>query len=1348
MKTSHNSWVKLGFIVFAGVTAIAHYASASAASEYQSVSSVADRESWTVSVGGPNALKPSFYSSTRKFNMETTAQRYAIDGKPATRWTSGEKQTKGMWFQVDLNEPQDIDQIILRSWVNAKRTDQLPMASFDLPIQFDVLVRGSSEADSWVPVGTVYNHTSAEEMAAKLDKNDEKIDPVNHPGSTISAPINTINFAQQTDVQYIKFELTENGTDKYWWSISEIEVNRRVSEPVTSTEEENGQENADETVVSVCQEGDPLAVTWTELSASHTGQRNSKGRYIDPLSQETWDFEGDKPAQTLDSVLYAVETSKRWTSGAPQQPGMYFEAKFGEDLSSQGKVLSRIIVSTAYDAEKMPDGAKRLYKSMDYPKAFTLGLYDTNGQLNTVEMKKVVNANGKTSICFEPQEATGFRITLTNDADKNTTTMGDDFLPDPKQQIEWDQHSMNSQNGVFDTAKTGAYWWSIKDIELYHTSKPVAPVPTLEKISKEPLECGRDNVLKSAFVDSKRFDGESDHFGWVEIECRSIHQNSSNKVFSSKHVSLPPGANVYSLEAAILLGLAPHDEFKEDGHQLTPVTPGIDNLASCPSADQKMTGLALEYNETTGLYVGIDAICVEAAELKPCINGEGPGCFTVGTVACSPLFEAWGHPHYRGKHYRWGLGCDQPDNYNDKISSFKVRENVQIKVCEHKDLEGECAVYRPAFFGGKVRVAELSRAQPTGFDFNDKISSWRLREMKWVTPQPVVGDHSHLTSVEARQKFFREQAIAYIDSTKYKGYGHKNEFFAILAKEGRLLQNNILHTQALDKVIADFDTKETADFRISLLVRTLFLSGSAPNQYDELIRPALEKIHRDGRFWLQPKKWGEGEDQYVYWSENHILMWTASAYLLHQRYKDIDLATKPSNERWQDHGEAIQSITKRLHAYLDAKINYGFYEFFSTTYYRYTLGALLNLADFAKDRSIKRKATQAAKRLMKEMLLVFNDRGAAYPAAGRSYPNRYTKFKPDVFFWVLTGRGELKLDENGPGYISSFITTTNLDLSDVEQSYSSNVNIQVDQGHDLEDSKLIYPSFNRVERAVFQWSAGAFAHPETVNDTANAVSCYGLQERSEFKDLKPFLKPNPFTNTRCRDIPITPSLFSSVVSHLTVGSNLSRSTVKIFKNKNVVLSSLRKHHSSYKGYQQFPWAAAIEDIAIWTQTGEFDSRGVSHNSHLPYVQQLGNVALITYYPTFIIGNSPVKKRVNLHWPTDRFDENEAFDYDGDDDLSWLVARKAESYIAVVRYKNDKHDGFPSSDANQGRQMWAVVVGNQDMHGSYENFKKIIRAARLYESFKMHYDIFPPRKVYVTEIEADGKTIKHSRPFAN
>ncbi|MCP4131292.1 MAG: hypothetical protein GY754_09955 [bacterium] len=504
----------------------------------------------------------------------------------------------------------------------------------------------------------------------------------------------------------------------------------------------------------------------------------------------------------------------------------------------------------------------------------------------------------------------------------------------------------------------------------------------------------------------------------------------------------------------------------------------------------------------------------------------------------------------------------------------------------------------------------------------------------------------------------------------------------------------------IDGAINSFKTKETGDFRLAQIVRVLCLT----DEYDHKLLPALE----ESDFWLT-----KGEDLYCLWSENHMILWTSSAYLLKQR------------EGW----EMDPTMESRLKHYLDLKLKYGFYEFFSSTYLPFTLGALLNLADFAEDGEIKAKATLAAQKLMKNWLLMVNDKGAFYPVAGRNYSERYTSFGSSSITWINSGLGPMRTSCD---YAGSFLATSSIDLSDVEASWSNSLNTTFKFGHSQGDKLTVHAGQTRVDRTVFQWSSGGYFHPDVANDTTWLVDEYNLENNHHFEVFKSIPNfPDKWSNG-----------FSKIGAVFSRGSSISQATIKIYKNKGVVLTSLENFYPGYRGYQQWPWAATVDDIAVWTQAQDIsagwkpESR-LSANTHLPKIQQNGNVALITYFPKIEIRTAQWLGKydtfVTLHWPEDRFDES--FGHG-----KWIIGRKGDSYIAVYRYGTGKRNGYYYSNANRGRQMWAVIVGNKNTHGSFGSFVNIVKAAKISESYPFVFKEF--RRVYKTGISIDGKSISN------
>ena len=109
-----------------------------------------------------------------------------------------------------------------------------------------------------------------------------------------------------------------------------------------------------------------------------------------------------------------------------------------------------------------------------------------------------------------------------------------------------------------------------------------------------------------------------------------------------------------------------------------------------------------------------------------------------------------------------------------------------------------------------------------------------------------------------------------------------------------------LNQDALNHALDDITQKNKADFHINTLVRTLFYTDDSKDK----ILKALEQQP----FWLT-----QGESKHQYWSENHMLLWMSSAWLLHESF-GLDVSDNTLHER--------------LIHFLNIKIEYGFYEFF------------------------------------------------------------------------------------------------------------------------------------------------------------------------------------------------------------------------------------------------------------------------------------------------------------------------------------------------------------------------------------------------------------------------------------
>ena len=147
-----------------------------------------------------------------------------------------------------------------------------------------------------------------------------------------------------------------------------------------------------------------------------------------------------------------------------------------------------------------------------------------------------------------------------------------------------------------------------------------------------------------------------------------------------------------------------------------------------------------------------------------------------------------------------------------------------------------------------------------------------------------------------------------------------NQDFALLAKA-----NLTITEHQIDWLVENVSKSNKADFNLIVLTRIMALD---PGKYDSKVKLVSKFI---------PGLWmSKGDNKGVFWSENHFLMWHSCSMILSQF--GIKLP-----EGWRE----------RIVFYLKDKIEIGYYEFNSITYYPYTLSALLNLYDFAIDDEIK-----------------------------------------------------------------------------------------------------------------------------------------------------------------------------------------------------------------------------------------------------------------------------------------------------------------------------------------------------------------------------------------------------------
>ncbi|MBL7776943.1 MAG: T9SS type A sorting domain-containing protein [Chitinophagales bacterium] len=547
----------------------------------------------------------------------------------------------------------------------------------------------------------------------------------------------------------------------------------------------------------------------------------------------------------------------------------------------------------------------------------------------------------------------------------------------------------------------------------------------------------------------------------------------------------------------------------------------------------------------------------------------------------------------------------------------------------------------------------------------------------------------------ANNPIYEQRKNNYIDSAVANGTGNKMIFQAY--------RNVPVDSNQLNTMLGNLMAKSTSDFDIIQLIRILYQSNG---QYDAKILPVLNTIP----FWVN-----KNDTTRNYWSENHMIMWSSSEWLMHEKYgKPVD-----------------STLRERIVHYLNLKNTFGYYEFNSSTYAPFSLSGLLNLYDFSQDVEIKTKAGLAAQKLLKNMLLFTNDLGVYYPVAGRNYPSKY--FNPfnqnhSAIIYLLTGNGNANNFTTG----AAFLATSDLEVDTVINSWQPVIDTAYYNGHSLDTAFILHNQQSFVDKYVFLWSAGGYFHPQVVSGTVQILNDSALWDQVDFSLLKPL---------QGIVSPSSAPILSESLGMASKSTVLCEANVSFFKHNSITLSSVNDFWKGKAGYQQYTCVANVGTSAVYLGSGDaklnWEARNDKvQNTHLPYVQQKNNVALLMYRPEPTPGLLPAyfqNKDVALHWRDNEFDETI-------EDSLWLIGRQADRYVAVRRACNGLINGVRACPTTGG-QSWAIVVGDSLLYGSFSNFKNKINQSQFSENW--YYDSLGSQYVYFAGITVDTVHIEYA-----
>lgn len=492
-----------------------------------------------------------------------------------------------------------------------------------------------------------------------------------------------------------------------------------------------------------------------------------------------------------------------------------------------------------------------------------------------------------------------------------------------------------------------------------------------------------------------------------------------------------------------------------------------------------------------------------------------------------------------------------------------------------------------------------------------------------------------------------------------------------------LLLTSIKHYQ--DEIVK---TKDNSDFDLIFFIRLLYLLKNNNHPSFQSTFSTILNLFKDERFWLT-----KGEIAKCYWSENHMICYLSSWYLSNQLNNISDT-----------------QCNLLLTTYLETKAKYSFYEAYSQVYNMYTLSALLNIYDFALDNTLKNYALTCINTLCRQFLEVNLVNGSTFCASTRTYQRYKTSSlnnNHNKLIHLLSGNNQ----ESDLSPIGSFMVTSsyipNIDYSTFTNNYHVTYNI----GNTNFDK--VYSKLNRDNKTLFQWSAGNYFN-EYIDDTLDLMDKYNLDAHSHFKSEPYTTILNLFPKSLLKST-------SSTLKAFTDCSDLTNVNYNIYNNGNYSLTSLENYNRGKFGAQQLPFIINLDGVSIFTQSGKVSSVGdlkeANSNSHLPYIKQEKNIALVMYQSYDLIKNysytAKLDLTVYLYLNQTEFDEVVQ-------NKNWIFVRNNNSYCAIYSTSLKKDISNNYYNDNTSQQGWIFILGNSSEYKDFTTFQNQILQKCIYQ----------------------------------
>ena len=469
-------------------------------------------------------------------------------------------------------------------------------------------------------------------------------------------------------------------------------------------------------------------------------------------------------------------------------------------------------------------------------------------------------------------------------------------------------------------------------------------------------------------------------------------------------------------------------------------------------------------------------------------------------------------------------------------------------------------------------------------------------------------------------------------------------------------------------------------------------------------------------------------DNKWFWSENHRGMFAVDEYLGGLALPDTVFTF--TGLTGAEHAARTRQV---VIDWLKERTKFGFFEWHSNTYLKYSYSPVLTLLEFADDPEIVALAAGVADTAMLDLATnnfkcVFGaSHGRGYKWGKLTYEGE-SSFNTCKLLFDTTDRDYLYFNDIGPLYLIGQTTYRVPEVVRRAGASQDTVVVRERHGLPLDPHEALSPNpqapfgydYSDPKNLPFWWSTGALTAWQMVPVSLQAAKKWNLFETELFQK---FAKVKDFLDA-------SPGLAQVVVRELAgfaAAGVLGEAHTYSWRSSEAMLASVIDHRFGDAGEQVHTWQATLgPDTTVFTlhpmKEAPSDGYWVGTAS-MPKTAQRNRAAIHIYRPSYVSPTDPLLGPyfsylpfTRAWFPQDRFDEVRQLD-------GWTIGRKGDGYVALWSERPTEWRPInPADSASQGMtqpydliapggasNVWICEVGGASDHGSFDSFVEAITA---------------------------------------